>query len=103
MSGHRTRKERQKDAAGLRERVCRALDLPPDCLPGESLVEIRGRTALTVHGCGRIVTYTPNKICIALKREVLTVEGSHLTCLSYYVNAIGVEGRIEAVRWEEEV
>lgn len=98
MKGKKKEKPRN-ETVGFREKVCRALDLPPDCLPGESLVEIRGRIALTVHGCGKIVTYTPETICIALKRGTVTVTGKRLTCLSYYADAIGVEGWIESVVW----
>jgi len=84
-----------------RERVSRALDVPPDLLPGGSLLEIRGRQAMTVRGNGKILTYTPEEICVELSRGVLSVKGRRLVCTSYYFGALGIEGRIDAVVFED--
>ena len=90
------------EKVGMRERLCRLLDLPPDVLPGESLVEIRGRGALSVSGCRGILEYTPERIRLALKRGSLSVEGKRLSCASYLAGAVTVDGWIERVRFEEE-
>lgn len=82
---------------GWRERMSRALDMPPDLLPGGSLVEIRGRCAVTVRGGGKILAYTPEELCIALGKGVLTIRGRRLVCTSYYLGAVGVEGQIDEV------
>ena len=86
----------------LGERICRALDLPPDVLPGESLVEIRGRGLLTVSGCRGISEYTPERIALSLKRGRLLVEGRGLGCASYLAGAVSIDGRIDSVHFEEE-
>lgn len=97
------RKDRERgEKADLRERLCRSLDLPPDCLPGAGLLEIRGQNSMTVKGCGRILTYTPELIRIGLKKGVLGIYGKRLCCTSYYVGAVGIDGWIEAIRFEEE-
>ena len=90
-----------QERGGWRERLCQRLDLPPDVLPGEGLVEIRGRYALCVSGCGKILTYTPDVICVAMGRGCLRIEGKRLICTSYHAGAVGVDGLICRVSFEE--
>ena len=99
-----TKREREgaTRGKGLRERLCQALDLAPDCFSGECLVELRGRYAVTVRGGGRILLYTPEEIRIALCRGCLCVVGERLVCSSYYVGAVGIEGLIGGIFFEEE-
>lgn len=98
--GKKIQKQRG-ETASLRERICRGLDLVPDCLPGECMVELRGRHAVTVNGGGKILLYTPEEIRIALKRGILCVVGRRLVCTSYYVGAVGIEGLICGISFEE--
>ena len=77
------------------------LDMPPDLFLGGSLIEIRGRGEMTVRGSGKILVYTPEQICVALADGMLSVKGQLLTCTSYYVGAIGIEGRIDEVSFGE--
>ncbi len=98
--GKRQKKREEKES--WRERLCRSLDVPPDVFSGEGLVEIRGRSALCVSGCGKILVYTPEEIRIALRRGALKIEGKRLCCTSYHVGAIGVDGHICRVSFEEE-
>lgn len=86
---------------GWRERISRALDVPPDLLPGGSLLEIRGREAMTVRGSGKILVYTPEQVCVELGHGVLSVKGKRLVCTTYYLGALGIEGRIEMVSFED--
>ena len=85
----------------VRERLTRRLDLLPDLLGEGSLVEIRGRGALTVRGGGRILRYTPEEIRISMPRCVLSIRGERLTCTSYYRGAVGIDGTIFGVVFEE--
>ena len=94
--------DRGAERKALRERLCQALDLAPDCFSGECLVEMRGRYAVTVRGGGRIQLYTPEEIRIALGRGSLCVVGERLVCSSYYVGAVGIEGLIGGIFFEEE-
>ncbi len=86
---------------GWRERMNRVLDMPPDLWPHGTLIEIRGQEAMTVRGGGKILVYTPEEICVVLGQGVLSVKGRRLVCTSYYVGAIGIEGKIEGVSFGE--
>ena len=85
----------------FRERLSRRLDLLPDLLGNEGLVEIRGRGSVTVRGGGRILLYTPEEIRISMPRCVLSICGEELVCTSYYQGAVGIDGRIGGVFFEE--
>ena len=89
------------EKAGLRERLCRGLDIPPDLLPGNALIELRGQNAVTVRGCGRILLYTPEEIRLGLKKGYLSICGKRLVCTSYYAGAVGIDGYIRRVSFEE--
>jgi sporulation protein YqfC len=93
--------KKRGETVSLRERICQRLDLVPDCLPGECMVELRGRHAVTVSGGGKILLYTPEEIRIAIKRGAVRVTGERLVCTSYYVGAVGIEGLIIGVFFEE--
>ena len=94
-------KKQRGETRSVRERICRQLDIVPDCLPGECMVELRGRHEVIVSGGGKILLYTPEQIRIALKRGALSVVGQRLVCTSYYVGAVGIEGLIFGVSFEE--
>ncbi len=85
----------------FRERLSRRLDLVPDLLGKEGLVEIRGRGAVTVRGGGKILLYTPEEIRISMPRCVLLIRGEGLVCTSYFQGAVGVDGKIGGVFFEE--
>ena len=87
----------REGAVGWRERMSRALDMPPDLIGRGSLVEIRGRGMMTVRGNGKILIYTPSEIAVELHDGILTVRGRRLVCTSYYVGALGIEGKIDEV------
>ena len=73
-------------------------DIPGELVSG-SYVEIRGRLSVRIRGCRRIVSYSPSKVVVKLKRELLCVSGKRLTCLTYFAGAISVEGIIDSVRF----
>lgn len=78
------------------------LDVPADLTCGGLRLELLGRSTLTVHGVTRILTYTPTRICLALEKGTLAVEGERLLCASYLAGAVGVEGRVDRLSFEEE-
>ena len=108
MSENRKRK-RQSDGAArdgadrcpLPEWLAVHLDVPADLFGGGLRLDLRGRHTLTVHGCCRIVDYTPTEIRLALRDAVLSVVGVRLICTSYIAGAVGIEGRIDAIRFED--
>lgn len=95
------RKREREKSQSLPERICRALDIEPDILPGASLVEIRGRSEISINGGGRIIDYTVTEIRIALKRGAVAVRGKELTCASFCAGKVRIEGRIDSVSFEK--
>ena len=96
-------RDKETERGRWRERLCRSLDLLPDCLSGESLIEIRGRGLLRLRGGGKILLYTPQRICIALKRGRLSIKGARLVCIAYHAETVEIEGEIGSVSFEEEI
>ena len=97
---HRSDIERKKET--LAEKISRGLDIPPDVLPGSSLISIRGRSALSVSGSTSIALYTPEEIRLSMKKGTLSVKGERLACISYNSSEVSVEGRINSVSFEED-
>ncbi len=91
------RKNNGERRESLREIVSRKLDIQPDIIPGGSLFEVRGRSSMTVSGCGKILLYTPQEIRLSLKKSMLSVKGSSLICTSYYAGAVGIDGCIDSI------
>lgn len=78
------------------------LDIPPDVWAEGLRLELRGRHALTVHGCRRILAYHPEEIRLWVKEAVLCVRGERLICTSYLAGAVGIDGRVDALTFEPE-
>lgn len=95
------RKNLKDGRLGFPERICRALDIEPDVLPRASLIEIRGRSAVTVSGGGKILDYTDGEIRIALKKGAVVIRGKRLVCASFCAGKVRIEGRIEGVDFED--
>ncbi len=90
-------KKEKGERIGLARRLCRGLDITPDVLPHGTTVILRGRAALSVSGCEKILTYTPQKIVISLHRDTLWVRGRELLCTCYHAGEIGIEGVIDSM------
>ena len=102
MGAREKKQMRESERGGMKERICRALDLCPDVFAGESHIEIRGRGCVTVSGCGKILTYTPHTIRLSLKKGALLIEGERLLCSSYCAGAVRIDGCVRRVEFEEE-
>ena len=87
----------------ISEKVCRYLGVTPDFLPSESMIEIRGRSYMMIHGSGKIISYTSEEIRIRLKKNCLSVKGTGLVCISYHVDSVGIEGKISDISFCGEV
>ena len=94
--------QNEKKQKSLGERVCRLLDVTPDMLPGGHRIEIRGRGAISISGCGRILLYAPCEIRVALSDSVLAVVGRDLVCVAYSEREVSIEGRIDNVSFKGE-
>ena len=94
----------KKKKSPIIERICRAIDLPPESISHTPHIEIRGRSIIKIHDGGKILLYTPEKIRVALPREngILSVSGEGLSCVFYNLGAVGIEGVINVVSFEED-
>ena len=81
------------------ERICRAINIPPESISRTPCVEIHGRSLLKIRDGGKILLYTHEKIKISLphSKDILTVTGNELTCSFYNMGAVGIEGHIDTV------
>ena len=99
--------KRHSDAASgearcpLPEWLAVHLDVPADLFGGGLRLDLRGRHTLTVHGCCRILDFTPTEIRLALQESVLSVVGVRLVCTSYLAGAVSIDGRIDGIRFED--
>ncbi len=92
-----------KDKEPISQRIFRALDIPAEALPHSTAVEIHGRNLVKIVGGGAITLYSPDEIRISLghQDEHISVKGYALSCSSYNMGAVGIEGRICSVAFEE--
>ncbi len=79
------------------------LDIPSDVMEGGMRVELRGRNTLLIQGCQRILHYAPDLLRLQMKGAILRITGARLVCHSYLAGAVGVEGRIDGICFEEEM
>lgn len=94
-------KHKNNDTPGLKERLCHALDVPPDLFPQETFIELRGRSSLSVSGAGGVTLYTDRQVRFALRRGELCIRGRRLCCTSYHKGSATVDGLISSVSFEE--
>ncbi len=85
----------------LTEWLAVKLDIPADTLDGGIRLDMRGRNTLTVHGCTKILDFSPCEIRLSLKDCNLTVCGQRLICTSYLAGAVGVEGYICSIQFSD--
>ena len=64
-------------------------------------MEIRGRGALHISGCGKILLYAPCEIRVELGDSVLAIVGKDLVCVAYCAGEVAIEGRIDNVAFKE--
>ena len=96
-------KEKHKIRRSFSELMTCDYDIPAEILSGGCYVEIRGRNRVSVRGCRRIILYTPTKVILKMKREMLRVCGKRLSCVTYFAGAIAVEGIIDSVSFLREL
>jgi len=97
----KTSRQSAGERAYLPEWLVKHLDFPPDVLHGGMRIEVRGRELLLVEGCCQIVVYTPTLVKLRMRHCVVVIEGERMLCHSYLSGAVGLEGVIRAVSFEE--
>ncbi len=94
-------KEEKREKERLADKLRRTLELDEDILPYGYTLEVRGRSAATLRGAGKILLYTPEEIRLGVRGGEITVRGEGLICSSYSAEAVGIEGRIASVYFGE--
>ena len=96
-------RERKENAAvPLRERIGTLFGIPADAvgLTNGFMAELRGQGTVTVRGCRRILTYSPETIRLDTRDGEISIVGEKLTCTAYSADSIGIEGRIGGVYFD---
>ena len=83
----------------FKEKLYKTLDIERE--EGGSMIEIRGRSSMSVAGCERIVVYRSDLIRLALCVGEVSVTGERLVCSSYCGGGVRIEGDIMAVAFSE--
>lgn len=96
-----TPSENDAERCPLPEWLAVRLDVPADLFEGGLRLDLRGRHTLTVHGCCRILDFTPAEIRLCLRDAVLVVGGARLVCTSYLAGAVSIEGQIDRICFED--
>ena len=96
------KRKKREDKADLKERLCTALDISPDLLPGGFSVDSRGREQVSISGGGQILLYTPQRVSVRVAKGRITVAGKRLCCVSYLAGAVDIQGHIDSVYLEDE-
>jgi sporulation protein YqfC len=65
-------------------------------------VVLRGRRGVTVHGCRKILQYSPIEIRLELNRSAISIEGEGLYCTSFGTGSVTVEGNVRRVTYLEQ-
>lgn len=83
-----------REKIGFTERISARIGLPSDELVGKFGLEIRGRDAVFVHGCRRILKYTPSSVVLDIGKFEVNVIGRHLVCSAYYGGTVCIDGYV---------
>lgn len=104
MSFKKEKAMKEEKKPPLVERICRALDIPPEAVSHTPYIELHGKTLLKIRDGGKILLYTREKIKISLPhtKDILTVIGSELSCSFFNLGSVGIEGNIETLTFAKE-
>ena len=93
----------KRERASLKEKICRSLDLYPDALGNDAVIEIRGRNRVNVQGKLRMISYSLTEIRLLTKNGELDIIGSRLFCSSYSKGNLIIDGKISSVSFKEDI
>ena len=100
-SNKRKSREAENNKPSLTEWLATKLDVPADALSGGLRLDMRGRNTITVYGCTSILDFSSGEIRLALENGILTVAGQRLICTSYLAGAVGIDGYICSLCFED--
>ena len=89
------------EAVPFKNKLCDALDIVPDTLPGSANVMIRGKSAVYIENGGRILSYSPDEIRVSIPDGSVGICGRALVCSSYMRGNVRIDGVITSVYFGE--
>ncbi len=84
-----------------RERIAKKFDIELDILMGGFQVEMRGRHRVKLGGVGKILCYSDTEICLGIGKDVLSVVGTNLECMSFCHGCAVIVGRVDGLAFEK--
>ena len=91
----------ENERLGIRERLCRSLDIHSDVLPMQTHVEICGNSYVGIKGAGKVSLYTDTEIRLVSRHGEICIKGERLCCTAYRRGDAMVDGKIISVSIEE--
>lgn len=88
-------------ADAFKQKISDALDLPKDIVLNLCRVTITGRIAVFIENHKGIMEYTAEKVKINTGNCVLILKGEGLVLKTIIVDEITVEGKINAIEFED--
>ena len=93
-------KEKNRDRAGLFERMCKGLDIDADMLCRGFCVTLKGKHHAEICGTKRILEYTEERLSFITVDGVFLIWGKRLFCAAYKRGVVIVEGEILGMGFE---
>lgn len=84
----------------FKEKLGRRFGFPGDLISG-GLIEIRGRSEITIEGCRKIEKYDTDEIILRLSDCSVSFRGRSLCCTAYLTGAVGIIGYVNTVCFTE--
>lgn len=60
---------------------------------------LHGTRGATVYGCHRILHYAPERICLGIGKQRISVRGKDLICTAFNAGCVTVEGRVDGISY----
>ncbi len=80
-------------------RVVKALEIPPDLLPGVFHMEVLGNLEMVLQGCQGILSYDNKSVCIATAKMPVRFWGENLTIQSMTGHQFILRGPIRSIEF----
>ena len=91
-----------RDGRGLWEYLAVKAELPSDVVARGFRMEMRGRHTLFLHGCRRILKYSPQEMVMEAKGITVSVTGERLVCSTFHDGTVTVDGLLCGICLEGE-
>lgn len=91
-----------REGRGFLEYLAVKAALPSDVVAKDFRMEMRGRHTLFLHGCRRILKYSPQEMVMEAKGITVCVTGERLVCSTFHDGTVTVDGLLHGLLLEGE-